>query len=118
MSCQALRQIQAVDSPWGCRQGDRLDHSSPTPLAPATCCWVNTSQQLAQCHGCDATRLTLGSEVGGASAYPCSLHVPSSQDGGQWGIKTLRRTYTRGVYGSYLIYTQLQNWRLAAHRIL
>jgi hypothetical protein len=23
---------------------------------------------------------------------------------GQWGIKTLRRTYTRGMYGSYLIY--------------
>jgi hypothetical protein len=27
----------------------------------------------------------LGSEVGGASAYPCSLHVPSSQDAGPMG---------------------------------
>jgi hypothetical protein len=31
------------------------------------------------------SRLTLGSEVGGASAYPCSLHVPSSQDAGPMG---------------------------------
>jgi hypothetical protein len=27
----------------------------------------------------------LGSEVGGASAYPCSLHVPSSQNAGPMG---------------------------------
>jgi hypothetical protein len=54
------------------------------------------------------SRLTLGSEVGGASAYSCSLHVPSHRTRGQWGIKTPRRTYTRGVYGSYLILNKHQ----------